>query len=380
MILSGHIVQEDVQLPGPRSPIKGRASRCDTYPIAVSRCTEQAVDDLCRLLNHSTVALISDETVDRLYGGEVADLLEQRGVAVHRAAFPPGEQSKSVDVAVGLLNWLASTTVSRRDAIVSLGGGVVMDTVGWAASSYMRGIPYINMPTTLLAHVDAAIGGKVAVDHQTAKNLIGAFYQPAGVVSNVGFLRTLDPRQISAGLAEAIKKGVIASPGLFGLVESSLAEVVACDGPTLEYLVRAASAVKVELIARDPYEVDLRRPLNFGHSAGHALETVTGYGPVLHGEAVAFGMSIATRIARARRICSPEFEDRLLALLRRANLPTSLRDLPVTVEPAALTGALDKVRLIRDGQLRFVLPIDLGKTVIVEDVADAEVCDAMAVG
>jgi 3-dehydroquinate synthase len=241
----------------------------------------------------------------------------------------------------------------------------------------MRGVPYINVPTTLLAHVDAALGGKVAVDHPSAKNLIGAFYQPKAVISNVGYLSTLDTRHVSAGLAEAIKKGVIGSPELFELIERVAYDVLDRDLCALEEVVRAASLVKCELIARDPYEEDLRRPLNFGHTVGHAVETVSGYGPVLHGEAVAYGMCVAAEIASSRGMLNGSVSERLVGLLRRVELPTALSDLRAAVEPAQVIGALDQIRKIRDGRIRFVLPTALGETVIADDVTNDEVHAAM---
>ena len=181
----------------------------------------------------------------------------------------------------------------------------------------MRGLPYVNLPTTLLAQVDGALGGKTAVNHELAKNLLGAFHQPAAVISNVGYLATNSRRHIAAGAAEVIKKAMIASPECWTLLEDSAERLVAHDADALLELVRAASAIKTALVRRDPYERDLRRPLNFGHTIGHPLETVTGYGPLLHGEAVAFGMVVESRIAVARGLLDPCLLERLLALLER---------------------------------------------------------------
>jgi 3-dehydroquinate synthase len=242
----------------------------------------------------------------------------------------------------------------------------------------MRGIPYVNVPTTLLAMVDGALGGKVAVNHPVAKNLLGAFAQPAGVVSDLRHLATLDRRQLAAGLAECIKKGVIASPAYFDFIEAEAAEILAGDREPLQRLVEAASAIKTALIERDPYELDLRRPLNFGHTVGHPLETVTSYGKLLHGEAVAFGMAVESRIAEARGWLDATTLDRLLAVLELAGLPTHARDLPGSVTADALLGAMEKVRLIRAGSLRWVLPLGLGETTIADDVTDGEIRDALA--
>jgi 3-dehydroquinate synthase len=331
------------------------------------------VERLREEIDGRRVALITDRTVARLHASRLANTLADSGLDVATTAFPVGEANKSLATATSLLDWLAGTSLARRDIVLAVGGGVVIDTVGWVASAYMRGVPYINVPTTLLAHVDAALGGKVAVDHPTAKNLVGAFYQPKGVVSNVGYLRTLDARQLRAGLAEVIKKGVIASPELFEFIERRYDDILAVDPETTAFLVHGATAVKCHLVARDPYERDLRRPLNFGHTIGHAVETVTGYGPVLHGEAVAFGMACAARIAERRGLLDRRTRTRLTDLLTAVGLPVVLDDLPVRIDLSDTVGALRQIRKIRDGGLRFVLPVALGETVIADDVTDREI-------
>ena len=255
---------------------------------------------------------------------------------------------------------------------------MICDLGGWVASGYMRGVAYVNLPTTLLAMVDGALGGKVAVNHPAAKNLLGAFQQPAGVVSDLRHLRSQNRRQLAAGLAECIKKGVIASPAYFDFIERHADALLAGEPAPLEQLVRAASAIKTALIERDPYEADLRRPLNFGHTVGHPLETVTGYAPLLHGEAVAYGMAVEARIAEARGWLDPVLLERLIAVLDRSGLPTDAAALPPGVTAAALLDAMDKVRMIRAGSLRWVLPLALGETVIADDVSEAEVRDALA--
>jgi 3-dehydroquinate synthase len=226
--------------------------------------------------------------------------------------------------------------------------------------------------------VDGALGGKVAVNHPAAKNLLGAFAQPAGVLADLRPLRSQNRRQLAAGLAECIKKGVIASPAYFAFIEDGADAILAGEPAALERLVRSAAAIKTALIERDPYEIDLRRPLNFGHTVGHPLETVTGYGPLLHGEAVAFGMAVEARIAAARGWLDEALLERLLALLRHCGLPAHAADLPADASADALVAAMEKVRLIRAGSLRWVLPVGLGETVIADDVDESEVRAALA--
>jgi len=268
----------------------------------------------------------------------------------------------------------------RRDILVAVGGGAIIDTTGWVASIYMRGISYINVPTTLLAQVDAAIGGKVAVNHDTAKNLIGAFYAPDSVVSCTSWLSTLDSRQFRSGLAEAIKLAVISSAQLLAFIEQHLESLAALDRDCLQTLVHAASSIKCTLVERDPYEVDLRRTLNFGHTVGHAVETVTGYGPVLHGEAVAYGMTVALRVATARGVLAPAVASRIVGILRAVGLPVRLGELRVAPATEDIIMALEKVRQVRDGSLRFVLPTGVGSALIVDDVGDDEIRSALAAG
>ncbi|MDI5962180.1 3-dehydroquinate synthase family protein [Streptomyces sp. SL13] len=358
-------------------PILGSAQRLDQYPVDVCRDEPAAVRSLLGRIDGRRVAMVTDDSVAALHARRLAGLLGGQGVDVAMTSFAAGEASKSVPTAVGLLDWLAGTELARRDVVLAVGGGVVIDTVGWVASAYMRGVPYCNVPTTLLAQVDASLGGKVAVDHPSAKNLIGSFHQPMGVVSNVGYLATLDRRQMRAGLAEAIKKGVIASPALFALIEREYRAILAAEPEVTARLVHGASLIKCQLIAKDPYEEDLRRPLNFGHTIGHAVETVTDYGPVLHGEAVAFGMACAARIAERRGLLAPAAGRRVTGLLERVGLPTVLGDLPAPLDPAAVVSALGQIRKIRDGHLRFVLPVTLGETLITDDVTDDEIRAAL---
>jgi 3-dehydroquinate synthase len=377
--LTGLRVRDAFPLPDPDAELVGRARREDRYPILVARDADGARAHLHELIGKATtVAVIADATVEALYGAELIGVLRATGADVIARTLPAGEATKSLDSAVALWQWLAASALGRRDVLVCFGGGVVADLGGWVASGYMRGVPYVNLPTTLLAMVDGALGGKVAVNHPVAKNLLGAFQQPAGVLCDLRRLRSLDRRQLAAGLAECIKKAVIASPDYFAFIEDAADAILAGDPAALETLVRAAAAIKTALIARDPYEADLRRPLNFGHTIGHPLETVTGYAPLLHGEAVAFGMAVEARIAARRGWLDTELLERLLALLDRCGLPAHARQLPPGVGADALLGAMEKVRLIRAGSLRWVLPLALGETVIADDVTEAEVRAALA--
>ncbi|MEO6091107.1 MAG: 3-dehydroquinate synthase [Umezawaea sp.] len=372
-----YLVTDRIPLPDGPSTVRVDVTRQDQYRIDVVPDVDSAITALLAELDGRRAVVITDHVVAELHAGPIVDALREQDQLLGTTSVPSGEKSKTATTAFELMDWLAQVGFARRDVVIALGGGVIVDTVGWVASAYMRGVPYVNMPTTLLAQVDAGIGGKVAVDHSQAKNLVGAFYQPRAVISCLEYLRTLDRRQARAGLAEVVKKAVIASPALFEHIEDHVEDLVECRSPAVDVLVHSASAIKTELVGRDPYEADLRRPLNFGHTTGHAVETVTDYGPVLHGEAVAFGMAVAVDIARARGVVDPATADRVIALIRRLGLPVSLADLGVEVDVDDVLEALGKIRQIRDGSLRFVLPVELGTTAIVEDVTSAEVREAL---
>jgi 3-dehydroquinate synthase len=365
--LPGFLVRDFVPLPEPSDDLSARAGRDDSYLIHVVEDSHRLVELLIAALDGASAALITDDTVEVLYAGELLAGLREAGIDVLARSVPAGEASKDLARAVELWDWLARSSIGRRDVVINLGGGVVCDLGGWVASAYMRGLPYVNVPTTLLAQVDGALGGKTAVNHPLAKNLLGAFHQPAAVISNVGYLQSCSRRHLAAGIAEVIKKAMIASPECWAMLEDSAERLLARDAGALIGLVRAASAIKSQLVRRDPYELDLRRPLNFGHTIGHPLETVTGYGPLLHGEAVAFGMVVESRIAVTRGLLDPALLD----------LPTEARGLRAPVDGEALLAAMEKVRLIRAGSLRFVLPRSLGESVIADAIGPQEIRSAL---
>jgi 3-dehydroquinate synthase len=374
----GHRIRDRFPLPEEGRQLEGRARRSDRYPVHITRSPDETLERLAPLVRGRGVAIVTDEVVESLFAAPLVAGLRELGCDVLVRAVPAGEASKSLEQAIRLWGWLARSTLARRDVVLALGGGVIADLGGWVASGYMRGIPYVNLPTTLLAQVDGALGGKVAVNHPVAKNLLGAFHNPVAVIADISCLRSLERRHIAAGLAECIKKAVIASPDYWRLIRRDAPAILAGDGAALERLVRGACAIKTALIERDPYEIDLRRPLNFGHTIGHPLETVTGYGPLLHGEAVAFGMVAESRVAAARGLLDPALLHELVELLSDCGLPTSAADLPVEVCADNIVEAMEKVRLIRAGSLRYVLPAAIGETVIADDVSEEETRSALA--
>ena len=375
--ITGLRVEDAIALPRADASVVARARREERYAVHVTRDPAATDVRLRALLDGvGTVAVITDDTVDALYGPALRRRLRALDVDVIAHAVPAGEHSKSLECAVELWHWLAESALGRRDLVLCFGGGVICDMGGWVASVYMRGVPYVNLPTTLLAMVDGALGGKVAVNHPVAKNLLGAFQQPAGVICQLDHLRSLDSRQLGAGVAECIKKGVIASPAYFAFIERSATALLAGDSAALETLVRAAAAIKTTLIERDPYEA--RPPPTVGF--------VTDRPSAGDGHRLAPLLTVR-RWRRDRRESDVgarrgwlEASPARPAARRARGLQASrarVRASERRVRRRARRGN-GKVRVIRAGSLRWVLPVGLGETVIADDVTETEVRAALA--
>ncbi|NLW07917.1 MAG: 3-dehydroquinate synthase [Clostridia bacterium] len=304
--------------------------------------------------------VVSNPTVAELYWPQLEQSLREEGWQPHLTLVPDGEEAKSLKVAAELYDACLAAGIERGAAIMALGGGVTGDVAGFVAATWLRGIAFIQLPTTLLAQVDASVGGKVAVNHPRGKNLIGAFYQPAAVIADLDTLATLPPREMRAGLAEVIKYGVIADAAFFEYLEENIEKILTGDRELLERVVLRCCAIKAEIVAADERENDLRAILNFGHSLGHAFEAVGGYSTYNHGEAVALGMVAAARLAVRRSSFSPQESVRLVNLLQRTGLPV---DLP-PLKAQALLAALELDKKMRHGRLRMVIPERLGQVKI----------------
>jgi len=318
--------------------------------------------------------IVTDEIVADLHG-ERLSLLNFGGSWVRDTlVLPPGETTKSQEGWTRCIDWMTRKQVGRRDAVLAVGGSVVSDLVGFAAATYMRGIAYVNVPTTLLSQVDGAMGGKVAINTPHAKNLVGAFHHPTMVVTDTEFLQTLERAEIANGLAEAIKTFAIESSDAFAFLEETVADCLDGRLERLTAVVRLCAEIKMHLLDNDPYEVDLRRVLNFGHTLGHPIETSFAYEGIRHGEAVAIGMASAARIGHRRGLTTDKTLERLVGLLTAAELPTS-------IDRSAVDEVIERVEIIsaiRGGSLRFVIPTHLGeRMMIVDDVTTAEMTDAL---
>lgn len=330
------------------------------YPIVIgSHCLEDLGPRLAARFGRGAAAVVTNPTVGRLYLDGVETSLRHAGFEVVAIEIPDGEEHKNLTWLAFLYDRLLTARLERSSPIVALGGGVIGDLAGFAAATYLRGVPLVQVPTTLLAQVDSSVGGKTGVNHPAGKNLIGAFYQPRLVLIDVATLKTLPQREFAAGLAEVIKYGVILDPDLFALVEKELDRVVALDEALLRRIVRCCCELKAMVVCRDERESDYRSILNFGHTAGHAIEALTAYRRYLHGEAVAIGMAFAARLSHARGYCGAETAQRITALLKRVGLPV---DMPREVSEEQLAATIQGDKKVSSGKVKFVCIEDLGRT------------------
>lgn len=319
------------------------------------------------------VTVVSDDTVAALYGERTCAALRAAGWSVGPMIhFPAGERSKSPETASALIDRLLELGVHRRGLLLALGGGVVTDTAGYVAATYMRGIDYVNVPTSLIGQVDAAIGGKVAVNHPRSKNFIGAFHHPEAVIVDPDLTRTLPLEELRNGLAEALKVAIIHDRALFEHMERH-ADALAhgADEAALDVVVARALRGKIALLEPDPFEADLRRPLNFGHTFAHPLEVAREFS-MRHGYAVAVGMALSVRIALGRRVIGPRTAARVLGLMEQLELPTAAPP----VDPLEVWEHVAVVRHIRGDALHYVLPAGIGATRIVDDLTREEMLSA----
>jgi len=332
-----------------------------------------ALGGFCAELGLGRRALVvASETVERLYGQRARGSLEAQGFAVHRAVIPDGEEHKTPSTLLRLYDACVEAGLDRSSFVVALGGGVVGDVAGFAAATYMRGIDCVQVPTTLLAQVDASIGGKTGVNHSRGKNLIGAFHQPRGVLADVETLATLPEREYRSGLAEVVKYGLIADAELFALLERECDGLSRREAPLLGPVVARCAAIKGRVVEADEKEVGLRAILNYGHTVGHAIEAATGYRRFTHGEAVAVGMVVEGRLSVMLGMLEEGDFQRSVELIERAGLPTRAEGVPFD----AVFEAMTKDKKARDGRLRFALLDGIGNARIVEDVPVDAVAEA----
>lgn len=348
-----------------------------SYPIHIGPGLLENADLVTSVLAQKKAAIITNSTVAPLYLGFFAGALQSRGVEAVNIVLPDGESYKNWETLSRIFDALLAHRCERKTTVIALGGGVIGDLAGFAAAVYLRGVPFIQVPTTLLAQVDSAVGGKTAINHPLGKNMIGAFYQPQAVIADTDTLQTLPARELAAGIAEVIKYGLIRDPEFFGWIEQNIARLTARNPEALAFAIERSCRNKAEIVALDEREEGPRTLLNFGHTFGHAIESGLGYGEWLHGEAVAAGMVLASTLScRMGLIARPDLR-RVTALLSRAGLP-------VEAPGFGLARYLDLMghdKKVESGRLRFVLLRAIGEAFVADQVppeALAGVLDARA--
>jgi 3-dehydroquinate synthase len=313
---------------------------------------------------------VTDANVAELYAGVVSNSLRAAGWIPHVITLPPGETTKSIPYLQKVYDGALSSGIERSSPLIALGGGVVGDLGGFAAATLLRGIPLIQVPTTLIAQVDSAIGGKTGINHEAGKNLIGAFHQPSVLLTDTGLLQSLPPREWRSGLAEVVKHALIADEELFQFLEEQWDAVMRREPEVVDRVVARAAAVKAAVVSQDEREAGLRTILNFGHTFAHSIEKVSGYGVFTHGEAVATGMRAALHLSHSLDAGFP-FQ-RADALVSRIPVPHSIADLDVHV----LTDAMRSDKKVREGRIRFVALRRIGEAYATDDVAPGVLRDA----
>ncbi|MEW6556571.1 MAG: 3-dehydroquinate synthase [Elusimicrobiota bacterium] len=335
-----------------------------TYSIHIGVSLTHIGDALKAKNFFGKVLVITNTTVGKLYGDMVLDSLTRAGFEPSITKIPDGEKYKTLETVNDLYQVCIDNKLERNSVIVALGGGVVGDIAGFVAATYMRGIPFVQVPTTLLSQVDSSVGGKVGVNHPKSKNMIGAFYQPALVYTDISTLKTLPEREFDAGLAEAIKYGIIRDKKYFSVLERDLMKIKSLNYERVEYVVWRSCQIKKWVVELDEKEAGLRAILNFGHTIGHAIESATNYKTYLHGEAVAIGMVCATKIALELKLFDEMWARRVERILIRTGLPVKH-----SLEVEKVIEKLSFDKKVQDGKVRFVLPNGRpGKTIIKDDV------------
>jgi shikimate kinase / 3-dehydroquinate synthase len=352
-------------------------TKTQSYPIFVGYgLLDKLGEKMKQAALSGTATVISDENVFSIYGSKVKGILKGAGFAVNSFVVPPGEETKNMDYAIKIYDFLVEHRAERDDIIIALGGGMVGDLAGFVAATFLRGMFWIQVPTSLVAMVDASIGGKVGVNHPEGKNLIGAFYQPNLVLADCQTLTTLPQRELTSGWAEVIKHGMILDKEFFEFLESNVDRLTKLEPELLSRAIARSAAIKAQVVSQDEKEREGKRTiLNYGHTIAHGLEAATQYKRFLHGEAVAIGMVGAAKLSQRLGLLPSAAVERQQALLQKFGLPTSLRakrsNLKLSL--AGVTRAMELDKKVRGKAIRWVLLQDIGKAVIRSDVPQKEV-------
>jgi shikimate kinase/3-dehydroquinate synthase len=331
-----------------------------SYPITIGQSLLDDKELLAAQIPGERVAIVTNNVVAPLYLARLTQTLKDAGKRVTQIVLPDGEEEKTVASLMKVFDVLLAEKCDRKTTLIALGGGVIGDLTGLAAATYMRGVPFIQVPTTLLSQVDSSVGGKTGVNHPLGKNMIGAFYQPQAVIADIATLNTLPPRELSAGLSEVIKHGAIIDAEFFDWIEANIDCLVRKDSVALAYAIQRSCEIKADVVRQDEREGGLRAILNFGHTFGHAIESGMGYGVWLHGEAVGCGMVMAADLSFRLGYIDMTEKSRIESLVRAAGLPTAAPDLGI--ERWLELMEVDKKN--EGGQIKFILLKPLGKSII----------------
>ena len=342
-----------------------------SYNILVGNGTLKDIGKTLEKFEFSNkVALISNPTVYDLYGKTVSVSLQDSGYELTEVLIPDGEEYKSLAYAEKIYEALLKAKLDRKSALIALGGGVIGDITGYAASTYMRGIDFIQLPTTLLAQVDSSVGGKTGVNHPLGKNMIGTFWQPRFVSIDTATLRTLPRREFLSGLGEVIKYGVIWDKEFFVFLEKNREKILQLEPASLTHIIRRSCEIKSDVVSKDEREAGLRAILNYGHTIGHAVETLTGYKKYLHGEAVAVGMYMEAKLSHQLGLINNEEVLRIKALISSYELPS---EMPGEIEISDLIETMQIDKKTVAGKMHFVLPEKVGSVKIHREIAAEEI-------
>ena len=348
-----------------------------SYEILIGAKLEKLGEEMLKLRFGKKTAVVTNPTVNRLYGQRVLKTLTAADFRAMPVEIPDGEQYKTLDWANAVFTALLINTFDRRSPLVALGGGVIGDLTGFAAACYMRGVPFVQVPTTLLAMVDSSVGGKTGVNHSLGKNMIGAFYQPRLVLMDLDALKTLPKEELLSGMAEVIKYGVIWDRELFDFLEKNREKILNLEEGPLGHIIRRSCEIKADVVSKDEREGGLRAILNFGHTVGHAVETLSDY-MSRHGEAVAIGMVYAAKLAHRTGLCDARVPERIEKLINAYGLPTSLSAMK---QRPAVTRFMDMIQVDKKaeaGKVRFVLPKKIGEVVITGEWGEQQLQELLA--
>lgn len=346
----------------------------NSYPIIIGEKILPFLGDELRKLHISNkVLLVTNPKVHGLYGETVIASLEKAGFQVVLGMIPDGEKYKSLESAQGLYDIAFDAKMDRKSAVIALGGGVIGDLAGFVAATYMRGVPFVQVPTTLLAQVDSSVGGKVAVNHPKGKNIIGSFYQPKLVFADIDTLRTLELRQFRAGMAEVLKYGVIRDKDFFDYLEGNLGRIMTLESGALVKVVKRSCEIKASVVGMDEKEMGIRAILNYGHTLGHALEALTNYESYVHGEAVAIGMIVANKLALIKGRIKEQEVARIQGVIEKVGLPVqySAMDKRVILEKMYLD------KKVYDGRISYILPEGIGEVRIIDGVEEKDLLQVL---